>query len=175
MNPMTYRYQGLLGTISKISGYSGSVIVKLEKSFLNNLPGTDSVFVEVDGKPVPFFISGSEYNGGELLKIKFDYYDSPDKMEEFIGCRIYIASLPGEKTVANIGKNISGFKIILRNKDEIGIIKEVIHNPGQDLLRVISSAKKEILIPYHEDFIIKIDHKKESIMMELPEGLIDIF
>ncbi len=31
----------------------------------------ESVFLEIEGKPVPFFISESEYPGGDILRLKF--------------------------------------------------------------------------------------------------------
>jgi ribosomal 30S subunit maturation factor RimM len=33
---------------------------------------------------------------------------------------------------------------------------------------------KEILIPLHEDLIIRIDNKKKIIKMDLPQGLMEI-
>jgi hypothetical protein len=60
---MTYTCNILLGRIIKIIGYEGAVAVKLENIFTENIPQMESVFIEIEGKPVPFFISGSEYLG----------------------------------------------------------------------------------------------------------------
>jgi len=40
-----------------------------------------SVFLEINGKPVPFFISLSEYSGGDILKLKFEGYESYEKVK----------------------------------------------------------------------------------------------
>jgi 16S rRNA processing protein RimM len=174
MNPMTYRYQILLGRISKVSGYNGTVSVKLEKSFFDNIPEMGSVFLEIDGKPVPFFISSIEYSGGDLLKLKFKGYDSFEKVGEFTGCRIFLTTFSEETSPAESHVSLSGFKVILKNKDLIGTVKETIQNPGQDLLNIISPEGKEILIPFHKAFILKISIKNKSIMVDLPEGLTEI-
>jgi len=171
---MAYRYQILLGRISKVSGYNGTVSVKLEKSFFDNIPEMESVFLEIDGKPVPFFISSSEYSGGDLLKLKFKGYDSFEKVGEFTGCRIFLTTLSEETSTAESHESLSGFKVILKSKDLIGTVKETIQNPGQDLLNIISPEGKEILIPFHEAFILKISIKNKSILVELPEGLTEI-
>jgi 16S rRNA processing protein RimM len=67
-----------------------------------------------------------------------------------------------------------GFKVISQTKNLIGTVKEIIQNPGHDLLRIISPEKREILIPFHEDLIKGFDKRKKTIIVELPEGLTDL-
>jgi 16S rRNA processing protein RimM len=171
---MTYSYQILLGRISRVNGYDGSVTVKLEKSFVDNIPELESVFLEINGKPVPFFICFSEYQGGDILKLKFEWYASYEKVNEFTGCRIFLTTINEEKQPDNKTDSILGFKVILRNKNLIGTVKEIIKNPGNDLLKIISPEKKEILIPFHEDLIAGFDMRKKTIVVDLPEGLIEL-
>lgn len=171
---MTYRYQILVGRISRINGYDGSVSVRLEKSFLDKIPEMKSVFLEINGKPVPFFISLSEYSGGDILKLKFEGYESYEKVSEFTGCRVYLTTTSEETLSAEKSGDIPGFKVFHQNKNLIGTVKEIVQNPGQDLLKIISPGNKEILIPFHEDFIISLDTKKKTIRVKLPEGLTDI-
>jgi ribosomal 30S subunit maturation factor RimM len=47
-------------------------------------------------------------------------------------------------------------------------------NNGQWLITVVSENKKEILIPFHEHFIVRIDKGNNSVIMNIPEGLKDI-
>jgi 16S rRNA processing protein RimM len=56
----------------------------------------------------------------------------------------------------------------------LGTITEVIPSPGQWLLNIYSPENKEILIPFHEHFIVSIDKKKNNIIMDIPEGLTEI-
>jgi 16S rRNA processing protein RimM len=171
---MTYRYQILLGRIFRVNGYDGSVTVKLENSFLDNIPEMESVFLEINGKPVPFFISSLGYQGGDILKLKFEGYASFEKVNEFTGCRIFLTTIIEQNHLDNKPDSILGFKVVLRNKNLVGIVKEIIQNPGNDLLKIISPQKKEILIPFHEDLIVDLDIRKKTIMVDLPEGLIDL-
>ena len=89
---MAYISNILLGRITKISGYEGAVTVKLEKTFTEDIPHLESVFLEIEGKPVPFFISGSEYSGADILKLTFDGYGSIEKVSGFTGCRVFLTS-----------------------------------------------------------------------------------
>lgn len=172
---MAYKSNILLGRITKVSGYEGAVTVKLEKSFTENIPHIESVFLEVEGRPVPFFIAGYDYSGADLLKLSFDGYESDAKVSGFIGCRVFLTDSDSEnkpsKTDTN---NITGFKVFLADTNLLGTITDIIENPGQWLLIIKSPANKEILIPLHEDFIVSIDKKKKSVIMNLPEGLTEI-
>jgi 16S rRNA processing protein RimM len=171
---MAYSCNILLGRITKANGYEGAVTVKLEKVFSENIPQMESVFLEIDGRPVPFFIAESEYSGADLLKLKFEGYDSVDKISEFTGCRVFlITSTPAENNTDDI-RSLVGYSVIISENILLGTIKEVISNPGQQLLNVLSTMDKEILIPFHEHFIVCIDNENRSIVMDIPEGLTEI-
>ena len=169
---MAYKHDILLGRITKASGYEGAVAVKLEKIFTENIPQMESVFLEIEGRPVPFFISESEYSGADVLKLWFEGYDSNEKISEFIGCRIFMTS--GISTGKLEEEDIIGYKVFEQDGELLGSISCVAQNNGQWLITVVSENKKEIMIPFHEHFIVSIDKGKNSVIMNIPEGLKDI-
>jgi len=171
---MAYNSNILLGRITKISGYEGTVAVRLEKSFIENIPPMESVFLEIDGRPVPFFISGYDYSGADILKLSFEGYESVEKISEFTGCRVFLTSADnGEPDNEDISY-LTGYAVLNTDNVIIGEISGVIQNPGQWLLSVNSPANKEILIPFHEDFIVMIDDDKRIMQMDIPDGLIEL-
>jgi 16S rRNA processing protein RimM len=171
---MAYNNDILFGRITKLNGYEGAVTVKLEKIFSENIPLLESVFLEIEGRPVPFFISGSEYSGADILRISFEGYESVEKVSEFIGCRIFLTSGKPGKTHQDDVTNLVGYLVLVQNDNFLGTITGIIKNPGQWLLRIDSPSEKEILIPLHNDFIVSIDDDKKTIIMDIPDGLIDI-
>lgn len=171
---MGYKPGILLGQITKTSGFEGAVLVRLEKKFTDDIPELESVFVEADGRPVPFLLEWSEYQGADTLKLKFDGYDSPQKVEEFKGCRVYLTGAAGEQQEDSDFSMLTGYSVLNQINKILGTVKEVIINPGQLLLSIESLSGDEILIPFHEDLIIQIDKQKEIIIMDVPEGLLDI-
>lgn len=64
-----------------------------------------------------------------------------------------------------------GLKVIA-DKQEIGVVKEVIETGANDVYVVASDHYGEVLIPAHKETIIKIDFDTEIITMSLPEGLL---
>ena len=152
----------------------GPLIVKLEKFFSENIPQMESVFLEIEGRPVPFFISGSEYSGADILKLRLKDMISVEKVIEFTGCRVFLTTeMPVDDKSDNF-QSLTGYKVIVNGNNQIGSIAEVIPNSGQWLLSIISLKNKEILIPFHEHFIVSIDKREKIIVMDIPEGLTDI-
>jgi len=50
--------------------------------------------------------------------------------------------------------------------DILSVLPELLESPFQH-----SMMKKKVLIPFHESSLIKVDHKKKEIQVQLPEGL----
>ena len=170
---MAYNANILLGRISKVHGFEGAVTVKLEKTFIENIPDMESVFLEIEGKPVPFFIEESDYSGGDILRLIFTGYNTFEKVNEFTGCKIFLTTGESNNNGTDI-KTFNNYKICLADNSLVGIIREIIENPGQWLLQILTPAGKELLIPFHEDFIRSVDNRKKIIIMDLPEGMLDI-
>ena len=171
---MAYNSDILLGRITKVSGFEGAVTIKLEKVFFENIPQMESVFLEIEGRPVPFFISELEYSGADILKLTFTGYNSIDKIGEFAGCRVFLTTGLKENNKIKDIHILTGYQVFTSDDKMLGVIREIITNPGQMLLSVIAASKKEILIPLHEDFIVSIDKKKKTIIMDIPDGLTEI-
>lgn len=171
---MAYNSDILLGRITKVNGYEGAVTVKLEKVFTENIPRMESVFLEVEGRPVPFFVSYHEYSGADILKLKFDEYDTIESVNEFIGCNIFLTTPPPDVDPPEEVEGITGFKVFIQDNVLLGTINEVIPGTGQWLLNIITAEKKEILVPFHEDFIISINSRKKFMVLDIPEGLTEI-
>jgi 16S rRNA processing protein RimM len=169
-----YNANILLGKILRIQGYEGTLIIRLEKDHIDNIPEMEWVFPEIEGIPVPFFISSSEYSGGDILKLRFEGFETIEKVNGFAGSLVFLSSPERKNIRTDKREGITGFKVILSDKSIIGHIKDIIHNPGQDLLKIISPLQKEILVPFHKDFILGIDKKRKILTVELPEGLTEI-
>ena len=55
-----------------------------------------------------------------------------------------------------------------------GKLKSVNDNTAQALF-VIENKDKEVLIPINDEFIEEVNHDKKLIVLNTPEGLIDIY
>jgi 16S rRNA processing protein RimM len=171
---MAYKKHILVGRIIKVHGYEGAVTIRLERNFSDNIPGMESVFIETDGRPVPFFIEYSVQPDNQSLRLKFSGYDSADRIKEFVGCNVFLTEASLSSGKVEDPHVLTGFEIFSEDDISIGRIKEVIENPGQFLLNITTGSGKNILLPLHEDLIKWIDPEKKIITMIIPEGIVDI-
>jgi 16S rRNA processing protein RimM len=168
---MTYEKMILLGRITRLHGYEGTVIVRLEKESGDYLQKMETVFIEIEGILVPFFISDSEVTGESTLWLKFDGYEGRERVAEFIGCRIFAAGENSTNESEQVIEDLIGFEVSVKGRKVIGIVRDVLHNPGQDLLVLESALGKEILIPLHIDLISDYNEAERTLELDIPEGL----
>jgi len=173
-SPMTYKCNILLGKIIKVNVLNGTITIKITTPFIDNIDNMESVFVEIDGRPVPFFIVESDFNGNDLLSLKLADYDTADKVKEFKGCRVFLTSGEALESQNDNYENLIGFNVFDENKNKIGTVNDIIQNPKQWLFSILSTNGKEILLPVHEDLILAIDDAKRIITVKIPEGLLEI-
>jgi 16S rRNA processing protein RimM len=171
---MAYKKHILLGKITKVHGYQGAVTIRLERNISDNLPEMESVFIETDGRPVPFFIDFSEQPDLLTLRLKFRDYNTTEKVKEFIGCKVYLTNSTDPDIPVEDPETLIDYEVLSDDDISIGVIDEIIENPGQFLLRIRTTSGKEILLPLHEDLIKEIDSKIKIVRMILPEGIADI-
>lgn len=171
---LAYTTQILLGQISKVYGYEGFVVVRFEKRFIGDYFEQESVFLEIEGKPVPFFIEDQEYAGGDIVRMKFEGWDTDTKIGEFVGCKVYLTEDDGSgKETADITM-LKDYSVSTKKGVILGAVKEIIDNTSQYLLVVISPKGKEILVPLHEDLIEEINEEKKMLVVDLPEDIISV-
>jgi len=163
----------LLGKITKLHGFEGAVAVKTELNLSENIPLGEPVFLEIEGRPVPFFIEDTFSSRPGIINLKFEDYNSSEKVKEFVGCSVYFSGKPADKKDEDLS-DLIGYTVLSDIGDSIGIINEVIPNPGQILLEITSAKGKKILIPLHEDLVTMINDDMKTITMIIPDGLIEI-
>jgi 16S rRNA processing protein RimM len=163
-----------LGTLLKPHGIRGDMILKLHNLHTDNLPEIETIFLEIEGLVVPFFISHySDINESSLL-VGLDYIKSNEEAKKFTGCKIYITKdiLDITDNLHMKSPNLLGYDIIDRKYGYLGKITDFLNITDNPLFKVIGEDK-EFMIPAHSDIILKIDNIKKAVITEIPEGLLD--
>ena len=165
-----------LGTISKIRGAAGSIVLKLDNKISERFYEMESVFLEIEGLLVPFFINIAEPLDQKNILLNFDSVKTENQCKDLIGCKIYTefsdVIIPDKKTSQY--NYLIGFTLWDQKYGNVGVITEILFYPDNPVFR-IKQDQKEIIVPLHEDLIIEIDSHKKLIKVNMPEGLLEIY
>jgi len=164
-----------LGKIVKKYSFKGEVILKLDTDEPSIYENLDAVFLDLGKKLLPFFIENSLLQKGNQLRIRFEDVKNEEDADAILKTDVYLPLnlLPKLKGDQFYFHEIIGFMLKDVNFGEVGIITSVNDKTAQDLF-VIEKENSEILIPMIDDFIKKIDRKNKIVLVETPEGLIEM-
>jgi len=110
----------------------------------------------------------------QILLLAFEAIADRNQIEELrdqlISSDVDLGSLaPGEYHF----QQLIGCEVFQQNGELIGKVDEIVKLPGQDLLSV-SRSGAQVLIPMVKQIIIEIDVLAKKIVVNPPEGLLDV-
>lgn len=166
-----------LGSIAKLFSFKGEIVAYLDTKNPEEYLGMESVFVEINNKLVPFFISRTVALKGNLVRLKFEDVDSEDQMKGYIGNSLFLpdSELSQSDSEGDISTQLLDFLVEDTNRGEIGIIIGVDDNPKNPLMQVEHDSGSEIIIPFVDEIIQDINMDKKLVTVTCPEGLIDLY
>lgn len=165
----------LLGKITRRHGLSGNVILKLDTDQPELYNKLESIFVEINGLLVPFFIERSSWSKSDALNISFKN-SSEALVDQSLGKNVYLplSTLPKLSGKQFYYHEVIGFHILDERDSNCGTIMSVNDQTAQNYF-ITDLGGKEIVIPIIKDWILEVNREEKFIKMQLPEGLIDVF
>jgi 16S rRNA processing protein RimM len=165
-----------LGKIVRKHSFRGGVVAKLDTDEPELYQNLESIFVLLNNNLVPFFIDQILLQKGNQLRLKFEDVDSEADANAIMGAGLYLPLefLPKLKGNKFYFHEIVNFEIEDVNFGLFGVIKRVNDRSAQPLFEIDFNGK-EIFVPMIDDFIKKVDRKNKKILVETPEGLIDLY
>ncbi len=163
-----------LGEVIKTHGLNGEVNVYLDVDFPDEYQNLESVFLEQQGKLIPFFIESIQISNKKAL-VQFEDINSIETAKPLIKSKIFLplSQLPKLKDDQYYFHDLIECEVYEDSK-KLGLIKKVIDLSGNQLLSV-HLENKEILIPLKDEILINVDIPNKKVIVKLPEGLLDIY
>jgi 16S rRNA processing protein RimM len=91
-----------------------------------------------------------------ILSAQVDDNDAPDDPDEFYDHQLI------------------GLRAELADGSPLGDVVDVVHLPSQDLLSIIRSASREVLVPFVTEFVPTIDVPGGRVVVTPPPGLLEL-
>ena len=78
-----------VGTLVKLHGFKGEYILALDSYLGEEIENWESVFFDIEGLLVPFFISKLRLTADTTATVGFDDISTEDKARRFLHCEVY--------------------------------------------------------------------------------------
>ncbi|MFZ4679726.1 MAG: ribosome maturation factor RimM [Flavobacterium sp.] len=165
-----------LGKIAKKFSFKGEVLIYLDTDEPELYENMESVFVEFNKNLVPFFIENSSLHKNDFLRVQFEDVDSEEEADSIIGCEVYLplSMLPKLEGNKFYFHEVIGFEIEDKRLGIFGKIVSINDTTAQPLFEVLN-GEVEMLIPMVDHFLVKIDRENKKVVMDLPEGLVEMY
>ena len=164
-----------LARVVKTQGRRGEVAIEVHSDIPDRLHNGVRVFALGEDDSRRELMIEDAWPHKDFLVLKFIGIDSISDAQPLIGSELQVplrerAELePGTAYVSDL----VGCALLDRDR-EIGIVSDVRFGAGEAPLLVVGSGKKELEIPYAQEFLLRLDLEHKCIVMSLPEGLLAV-
>lgn len=163
-----------LGRVTKPWGVKGQMVLFLDVDTPEDYLELDSVFVEVKGQLVPYFLHIDSLNGNKAVVTFEDI--TPAQAAALAGCDLYLPldllpKLDGNRFYFH---EVIGFHVVDDEWGDIGTIASVMDNPAQPIFQIMKNGV-EVLIPVIDEVLKKVDREQKTIFIHAPNGLIELY
>ncbi len=165
-----------LGKITKKYSFKGELIISLDTDEPEIYKNLKSVFININGRLIPYFIEKSKSQKKSTLRVKFEDINSEEEALSIINKEVYLPleNLPELKGKKFYYHEIIGYNVVDTDHGNIGLIIKVEDKTSQSIF-VIKNNGKEILIPVNDNIIQMINRKNKTIHITAPNGLIELY
>ncbi|AJR02613.1 ribosome maturation factor RimM [Siansivirga zeaxanthinifaciens] len=165
-----------LGKIVKKYSFKGELLIKLDTDQPELYEELDALFLDINNNLIPYFIESSQLHKSNLLRVQFEDVETEADAEALIKTEVFLPleflpKLEGNKFYFH---EIIGFKMMDENYGIVGEITGVNDSTSQSLFEVENQGR-EILIPMNDEFIVRVERDTKTIVVNTPEGLIDLY
>lgn len=144
-----------------------------------DLDDLSCIVLDIDGIYVPFFLSGVRRRGVQSYLVMVDGIDDERKASSIANKTIFALAEEVGADVEDDGdgyfaEDFIGFAIATSDGSFSGTIADVDDSTDNVLFIVTTDDGETRLIPVAEEFIAEIDAEERRIIVELPDGLLNI-
>ena len=164
-----------IGKLVAVHGLQGELLLKHQLGKKTSLKGLQAIFVEEKKNSfLPWFIEATKIKSESEIFLKLEGINTREAAIKLTQKEIWVPETDFKKFAAKSAPaSLLGY-IIINNNEPLGEILELIEQPHQLLCR-LEIKGKEVLIPLHEETLKKINYNKKEVLVELPDGLLEIY
>lgn len=169
-----------IGKLQKTHALKGelNVMLDIDPEYLES--GNPAI-IDIDGIFVPFYAESVRSKGSFSYLVKFDGIDSEFEARKLVNKTVYAVKDKLKEYLEDnyddeyaLYDDLIGCTIVDVETGVIGKVVDIDSNTENELFIVETSEGNIVYIPLTEDFIKEIDEANRTILMTLPDGLLDL-
>ena len=158
-----------IAQVLKSNGRDGELLVGFVGIAPEDIDLKEPVFIEIDGLPVPFYFDSFTQRGVSRALVRLTGVRNLTDADELAGADI----LAADDLYESEDEDLTGWTVLHADGTKAGTVKAHEDIPGNPCLW-IDTGHGEVLIPLHEELLLEADPEKQTLRMEIPEGLLDL-
>jgi 16S rRNA processing protein RimM len=162
-----------IGKLNKTFGTRGEVLLDLD------IPDTIlqtgmPVFLGIAETRVPFMITEIFLRPDGRYQLLLDSILSPEQAGSIVNAVAYLERkyLPAPGEGQMYLTELIGYSATDQQEGKLGIIRDILAYPEQDMLEIIDSRERILLLPLVEAYLVEIDDREKVVSLDCPTGLI---
>lgn len=163
-----------IGKIGKPHGVKGELTLFFDDDVFDRVEAEYLVLC-VDGILVPFYMDDWRFKTGETALVKFTDIDTKEAASELTGCEVFFPKHLSDREEDDLTwDEIKGFEVVDANHGNIGNVVSIDESTVNVIMEVETAKDNIILVPANENLIKEVDPENRRIVVDLPDGLVDL-
>lgn len=158
-----------IAQVLKSNGRVGELLVGFVGMAPEDIDLEEPVFIEFDGLPVPFYFESFTPRGNTRALVRLTGVRNLTDAEELVGRDV----LAEDDLYEDDEEDLTGWTLLDADGTEVGTVTAHEDIPGNPCIWV-ETGHGEVLVPLREELVLHVDEQKETLRMEIPEGLLDL-
>jgi 16S rRNA processing protein RimM len=113
---------------------------------------------------------------GNTFILKFSGFETIDDAEAIVGHELMVALDSLDDTTRpkqTMPFQLMGFAVLLPDGTRAGEVVDMLLGPVQNCI-VVDGGEERFLVPFTPELVVRVDHEREVIEVDPPEGLLDL-
>ena len=158
-----------IGQVLKSNGRDGELLVSFSGISPEDIDLEEPVFIEFDGLPVPFYFEAFSQRGNSRALVRLTGVHNLTDADELAGAVLYAE----DDLYEDEEEDLTGWTVLDADGTKVGTVSAHEDIPGNPCIWV-ETGHGECLLPLREELVLDVDETKQTLRMEIPEGLLDL-